>query len=273
MGVSLERRKSPPGTTCNRLHGVWRTGRAEQHSLACRTRAEDLQLSVHSGSRITASSWARWPAAPQRMEEAPEDQRVVRAVERDGDALEELLREFGPPVEAAILIDRRWRSSLDSEDVMQVTYLEAYLRVATLRSRTAEGFRLWLARIAENNLRDALRALQRDKRPDGGGRRRATRGGGTSAQTLMGSLLDTDPTAGSVAAARDAESRLREAIERLPVSYRHVVEEVDLAERPVAEVAAEWEKSAGAIHMLRSRAHDRLREFLGGRTRFLGDSA
>lgn len=207
------------------------------------------------------------------MEEAPEDQRVVRAVERDGDALEELLREFGPPVEAAILIDRRWRSSLDSEDVMQVTYLEAYLRVATLRSRTAEGFRLWLARIAENNLRDALRALQRDKRPEGGGRRRATRGSGTSAETLLGNLLDSDPTAGAVAAGREAVSQLRAALEQLPARYRRVVDEVDLAERTVNDVAAELGKSPGAVHMLRSRAHDRLREILGGRARFLGDFA
>ncbi len=203
----------------------------------------------------------------------PEDARVVRATERDGDALEELLREFGPAIGRELAIDRRWQSSLDAEDVMQVTYLDAYLRVAMLRSRTTNSFRGWLARIAENNLRDALRALQRDKRPDGGGRRRATRGGGSSAETLMGNLLDSDPTAGSVAAGREAVSRLRAALERLPASYRRVVDEVDLAERPVAEVAAELEKSPGAVHMLRSRAHDRLRELLGGRTRFFGDSA
>ena len=203
----------------------------------------------------------------------PDDARVMRAAERDGDALEELLRQVGPAIGAGLSIDRRWQGSLDPDDVMQVTYLEAYLRIATLRSRTTEGFRGWLARIAENNLRDALRALQRDKRPDGAGRRRATRAGDTSAETLMGSLLDTDPTAGSVAAGREAASRLHAALEQLPASYRRIVDEVDLAERPVSEVAVELNKSAGAIHMLRSRAHDRLRELLGGRTRFLGDSS
>ena len=200
-----------------------------------------------------------------------EDARVVRAAERDGDALEELLREFGTAVAAGLSIDRRWQASFDREDVMQVTYLEAYLRIATLRSRTTEGFRGWLARIAENNLRDALRALQRDKRPDGEGRRRSTRGSGASAETLMSSLLDSHPTVGSVAAGREAVARLKAAMQRLPDSYRRVVDEVDLAERPVTEVAAELQKSPGAVHMLRSRAHDRLRELLGGRTRFFGD--
>ena len=204
--------------------------------------------------------------------DGPEDARVVRAAERDGDALEELLRELGPAIGAGLSIDRRWQASFDSDDVMQVTYLEAYLRIGTLRSRTTEGFRGWLARIAENNLRDVLRALQRDKRPDGEGRRRATRARDTSEETLMRSLLDTDPTAGSVAAGREAVSRLRAALERLPASYRQVVKEVDFAERSVTEVAAELEKSPGAIHMLRSRAHDRLKELLGGRAQLGRDA-
>ena len=207
------------------------------------------------------------------LQHETEDARVSRAADGDGDALEELLREFGPRITSELSIDRRWRPSLDPEDVMQVTYLEAYLRISSLHARTADGFRGWLARIAHNNLRDALRALQRDKRPDGAGRRRATRGALTSAETLIGSLVDMDPTAGSAAAGREAVARLHEALEQLPASYRQVVQELDLAERPVREVALELERSPGAVHMLRSRAHDRLRELLGGRTGFLGDSA
>ena len=202
----------------------------------------------------------------------PEDDCVVRAVQGDRDALEELLREVGPDVAAGLSIDPRWRVSFEREDVMQVTYLEAYLRVATLSRRTREGFRGWLASTAQNNLRDALRALKRDKRPDGAGRRRATRGANSSAETLVGLLLDRDPTAGTMAARSESVSRLAQALERLPESYCRVVKEVDLAERPVTEVAAEMGKSPGAVHMLRSRAHERLRELLGGRRRFLGDS-
>ena len=154
---------------------------------------------------------------------------------------------------------------------MQITYLEAYLRIATQRARSAAGFRGWLAQIAENNLRDAIRALQRDKRPES--HRRVTRGSGTSAETLVATLMDASPTAGSIAAGREAVSRLREALKRLPDSYRQVVVELDLAERPVAEVAADMERSPGAVHMLRARALDRLRELLGGGIPFSGDSA
>ena len=111
-----------------------------------------------------------------------EEPRIERAIDGDGEALEELLRECGPRVAAGLSIDPRWRPSLETEEVMQVTYLEAYLRIFTLQARTMAGFRGWLARIAENNLRDAVRALQRDKRPDAYGR--AVRAGGTSAETL-----------------------------------------------------------------------------------------
>ena len=203
----------------------------------------------------------------------PEDAHVARAVDGDGDALEQLLREVGPDVGRGLDIAQRWRASFDREDVMQVTYLEACLRIGSLTSRTQEGFRAWLARIAENNLRDAVRALQRDRRPDGGGRRRATRGARTTAETLLASILGNDPTAGSAAAEAEAAELLQRELRRLPASYRRVVEEVDLAERPVTEVAAELGKSRGAVHMLRARAHYRLAELLGGRRRFFGDSA
>jgi RNA polymerase sigma-70 factor (ECF subfamily) len=198
----------------------------------------------------------------------PDDACVVRAVEGDRGALESLLRGIGPSIRSQVEIDRRWRASLDAEDVMQVTYLEAFLRIGTLRARSIDGFRGWLARIAQNNLRDALRTLQRDKRPDGGGRRRATRGTQNSTETLIGTLLDEDPTAGSVAAIRETMACLQEALKSLPESYRRVVDELDLAERSVSDVAVELEKSPGAVHMLRSRAHDRLRELLAARGGF-----
>ena len=58
--------------------------------------------------------------------------------------------------------------------------------------------------------------------------------------------------------------RMRARIRALPWSYRHVIEQVDLGERDVAEVALEMGRSRGAVHLLRSRAHDRLRELLTG---------
>jgi RNA polymerase sigma-70 factor (ECF subfamily) len=189
----------------------------------------------------------------------PDDPRVVAAAGGDAAALEALLREHGPRVEAGLTIDPRWARVLEPADVMQVTYLEAFLRVRGLRTRTSAGFLSWLAACAANNLRDAVRELSREKRPDA--HRRATRAG-DSAQTLLAGLTAGAPTAGSVVAGREAVERLTAAVEALPASYARVVRALDLEERGVAEVAAELGRSPGAVHMLRSRAHDRLRELL-----------
>ena len=86
--------------------------------------------------------------------------------------------------------------------------------------------------------------------------------GGESARTLLLAVAGGDGTAGGRAALEEELGRLRSAIRKLPASYRTVVEEMDLAERPVAEVAEAMGRSRGAVHLLRSRAHDRLGELM-----------
>ena len=56
-------------------------------------------------------------------------------------------------------------------DVMQVTYLEAFLHIDQLTARDTSAFLAWLTRIAENAIRDAVRGLTRTDRVA----RRATR--------------------------------------------------------------------------------------------------
>ena len=93
---------------------------------------------------------------------------LQEAVEGDTAALRVLLEHFGGEVRKRISgrIDKRWRASLDEDDVMQVTYLEAFLHIDQLTARDSTSFLAWLTRIAENALRDAVRGLTRQKRPD-----------------------------------------------------------------------------------------------------------
>ena len=60
-------------------------------------------------------------------------------------------------------IDKQWRSVLDIEDVMQVTYMEAILQIRQFSRGGVDGFRAWLTRLAENNLIDAVRGLEAAK--------------------------------------------------------------------------------------------------------------
>ena len=186
---------------------------------------------------------------------------VTAAAAGDVDQLERLLRDAAPTLRRQLSIAPGLRRSLDVEDVIQVTMLEAFLRIRSLQERTPAGFHAWLRRLAEHNLTDAVRALERKKRPDH--RDRVTHGGaGESSRTLLAALADPRATAGSAAVLAEAVEHLHAAIALLPASYREVITAADLAERTIADVAAQMQRTVGAVHMLRARAHDRLRELL-----------
>lgn len=191
------------------------------------------------------------------------DHAVARAVDGDKAALEGLLREHVPAICKQLSIDARWSRSFDRDDLAQITCIEAILRVQTLRTQTVAGFRAWVKRIAENNLRDAIRGLDCQKRSPA--ERRVTRcDDGRSARTLLNALEGDTPTASAIFGGAEDITRLETALTRLPATYRHVVECLDLDEQKLADVAADLGRSQGAIHMLHARAHARLRELLVG---------
>ena len=205
------------------------------------------------------------PAPGNGSESGPalETAAIARAVAGDRDELGRLLGAVEPELRRGLSIRPLWRRSLDADDVLQVSHLEAFLRIHGLRDTTPAGFRAWMQRLVQNNLRDAIRALERDKRPDA--RRRSTRGpAGESARTLLIGLAAEGGTVSEPAMLEDELARLQRALAKLPRSYRLVVQRMDLEERDVDLVAAELKRSRGAVHLLRSRAHDRLRELLGG---------
>lgn len=208
--------------------------------------------------------WLRLPHNQPVMEPDgvhPDDPEVVRAVQGEVDALEALLEAAGPRLRGRLDIAPRWSRSLEVDDVLQVTFTEAFLRIQTLRGRSRPAFDAWIGRIAENNLNDAVRALDRDKRPDA--RRRVTAGdAGESSRTLLARVAPTGTGEATRLARSEEVALVQRAVARLPRSYRDVITALDLEERSVAEVAEALGRSHGAIHMLHSRALDRLRELV-----------
>lgn len=197
---------------------------------------------------------------------------LKRAVEGDADALTALLHEHGPAVERSLRIDRVWQTVLEPADVMQVTYLEAFLQIQTFDPGRSGSFEAWLRRIAENNLRDAVRGLTRQKQPQPRDRIRPEAEGRSIAG--LADLLGVTTTTPSEHIRRDEASRfLEEAIEALPDDYAQAVRLYDLEGWTINEVAAALGRSTGAVHMLRARAYDRLREHLGGPSQFFSTGA
>ena len=198
-----------------------------------------------------------------------EQELVDRAVRGDPEALTSLLEAEGPNVRQRIepKIGSVWRSSLDVDDVMQISYMEAFMQIERFQPSGVGAFRAWLTQIAENNLRDAIKSLERAKRPDP---RKRVYGppGQESFVALVEVLGVTNSTPSQHAAEGEFGPVIERALAQLPADYARVVRMYDLEARSAAEVAAALGRSQGAMFMLRARAHDRLREVLGSQSQF-----
>lgn len=195
------------------------------------------------------------------------------AIAGDRRSLADLLEATGSRVRARIepKIPMAMRSLLEADDVMQVTYLEAVLRIKSFSTGGVQGFVAWLTRLAENNLIDAVRSLEAAKRFDP--RKRVSPNRDESSSALINMLGATLTTPSKVAAIGEAGAMLEVALRALPPDYEKVVREFDLEGKPMAEVAAGLKKTEGAAYMLRARAHDRLKEILGSDSRFFSKPA
>src|SRR5262245_19006221 len=184
---------------------------------------------------------------------------VARAVSGNRDALVDLLDRHGPAVERSLRIGPGWQGRLDVSDVMQVTYLEAFLRISTFDPQRADAFPAWLRRIAEHNLLDAIRELETERNRSAPRRIRAF-GAEESYVALLDILSASGGTPSQSVRREEAGTILAAAIERLPADYATALRLYDLEGRAIDDVAAAMQRSIGAVHMLRLRAHDRLRE-------------
>lgn len=204
-----------------------------------------------------------------------DEQDLLRcAVEGDREAFRTLLERYGGQVWAGIdaRIGPQWRSLIDAEDVMQVTYIEAFLQAGELTARDGAGFAGWLRRIAENNLRDAMKELQRKKRPHPARRVHAS-GGDDSYITLVELLGSSTGTPSRHVARQEAAEVIDAKLQCLPEAYAQVIRLYDLQGLDIAQTAQRMQRSPGAVHMLRVRAHDHLRAILGAETDFFTDVA
>ncbi len=201
----------------------------------------------------------------------PDEQLVSRAVAGDEVAFTALLEYNGAQVRS--VLDRsyhgRLKGEVDLDDVMQVTYLEAYLGIRGFVPTGPNGFRVWLGRIAENNLRDAIRKSDATERRSSS---IASPSWEDSWRALAEPLVST--TTPSRVAAQDEVGRLLDAaLRQLPADYERVLRLYDLEGHSGPEVARLIGRSHGAVKMLIARARERLAELLGSGSKFFSNSA
>ena len=204
-----------------------------------------------------------------------EDGTIAAAVAGDSSALRRLLQACAPRLREhfAGRIGRRFQAALSVEDVLQVTYMEACLQIGRFRPTSGDAFFAWLRQIAENNLRDAVRELEADKRPD---RRRQVQASAedSCANFLLSlSASGTSPTQG--ARRMEAKELVEAALANIPPDYATAVRLYDLDGKAIDEVAGAFDppRTRGAVHMLRMRALEALRLLLGDPNRILSTRA
>jgi RNA polymerase sigma factor (sigma-70 family) len=193
---------------------------------------------------------------------AEADDLLSSAAGGDVDALSLLLEQSTPLLRKHVSgrIGREWRALLEVDDVIQVTFVEAFLSITQCTARDGPGFSRWLQRIAENNISDAIRELNRLKRPPA--RKRLQDPADAPCVALVELLAITSSTPSRRARRREACDVVTAALKKLPPDYQRVVRLYDLEGEPVRQVAQALGRSEGAVFMLLARAHERLRQLL-----------
>lgn len=197
---------------------------------------------------------------------------LQRAQKGDSTALAALLEDLTPELRRRVAskMDGPWRSIIDEDDILQVTFIEACTRLEKFSTGGVHGFLAWLTRLADNNRIDAIRALEGAKRPAPSKQIRDTEDSAVALIELVGGTSHTP----SRSVARGEAGRLLDiALSTLPTEYERVIRLYDLKGKSAAEVGAEMGRSEGAIYMLRARAHERLREAMGSGSRYFSSPA
>lgn len=202
-----------------------------------------------------------------------DDELLGRACGGDEEALVELLLRYGPRARTALSgkIPRHWRSVLSEDDVMQVTYTNAFLHIGDFVPHGIGSFVAWLTRIADNNRRIAIKGLEAGKRPNPR-KRLQSPSDGDSLVGLWEMLGGTTSTPSRQAARHEIHSALGSAIARLPERYQEVVRLYYIEELSAKEVSGRMRRSEGAVYMLLARARERLRDLLGSSSAFFSGS-
>jgi len=197
---------------------------------------------------------------------------VALAISGNRRALQELLLAYASRLSRRISakLPRRLQGILDMEDVLNATYLQVFRGIATLEQTSEVAFYAWLKTIADNQLQDMLRSLQRKKR---GGDRRQVRAAPATDASSMGDFVELlsgrEHIPDKSVARREAVYAVQVGIAALPNDQREAIQLHVLEGKSLAETAALMNRTPGAIRALAYRAKQQLRETMGSASMWL----
>ncbi len=187
---------------------------------------------------------------------------LVRAREGDRDALWEAADGLRPYLRAVArsVLAGRLEGKVDVTDVVQQSLLAAIERFDQFRGDSPGEWQQWLVTIVRNEARNLLRFWHQDRRNV------------AAEKAVAGSVVETgrpggdkprlpahEPTPSRQAATRQEAMQLLEAIDRLPLEYREVLQLRHFEGLSHRDIAARLDKTEAAIRQLWVRALKQLR--------------
>ncbi|MFH1998492.1 MAG: RNA polymerase sigma factor [Planctomycetota bacterium] len=158
-------------------------------------------------------------------------------------------------------LGNRLRQRLDSQDVMQQVYLDAFHHIRNFVDQGPDSFYAWLRRIVVNRICDEGRhAFLTEKR--GGEVRVADLGGEVSMLNLLDQVSGSVTTPSKAADFADRVRLLNAALNQLSEDHCEVIRLRYLKQLNVAETAKKMDRSEQAIRSLCVRALLHLRQLL-----------
>jgi RNA polymerase sigma-70 factor, ECF subfamily len=187
------------------------------------------------------------------MHSCPDDNRLIPEIEDHRGYLAIL---------AQTMIERKLRSKIDAEDLVQEAVSLAYKSFSMARDPSNPTvIRRWLATILQNKLADERKKFYSDKRDI----KLENTTFIDADRSIVGieALIASNYTSPSTAAARNEQmARLADALRQLPDDQREVVTQKYLNQRTVAQIAAMMDRSPKSIAGLIYRGITGLRQIL-----------
>jgi RNA polymerase sigma-70 factor (ECF subfamily) len=196
---------------------------------------------------------------------------IAAAVAGDRVALERLLLAHYDHLERRIgaKLPPRLQSTQAVEDILQLTFLQAFRDISRFEQRAEATFGDWLARIAENRLYDAIK--QHDRQKHGGDLHRFDDDARDDSRIL--SLWDwiaaADTSPGSVAARGEALHALQVALAALPHDQHEAIRLRLLGGKSLEETAATMGRTPDAVRGLVHRGKQGLLAAMGRASQWL----
>ena len=172
---------------------------------------------------------------------------LVRARDGSSEALNEVYGRIAGRLLALIRLrlGPELRGQVESRDVLQATLLKSFEHIDRFEGKQGASLMAWLARIAENEIRDLADYHQRQRRD---ARRNVP---------LTGAARDLAAHVRSLSSQivlADEAMRLERGLESLPEHHRQIVVMRKLEELRWSEIARRLGKSEDACRMLLARA-------------------